>query len=130
MRRALEARGRGCSFPGCESTRFIDAHHIHHWADGGETRVDNLLLMCRQHHRLVHEGGFRADRDPNGRPRYARPDGTLIPSLGNAARGDPGEVPRSNGRAGRAVGPETFATGTGEPLDLGQAVDALVARAP
>jgi hypothetical protein len=128
MRRALEARGRACSFPGCENTRFIDAHHIHHWADGGETRVDNLLLLCRHHHRLVHEGGFRAARAPNGEPRFARPDGTLIPLVPRGNRGDPSEVPRRNGRAGLLVDRETCATGTGEPLDLDLAVDALVAR--
>jgi Domain of unknown function (DUF222)/HNH endonuclease len=128
MRRALEARGRGCSFPGCENTRFVDAHHIHHWADGGETGVENLLLLCRHHHRLVHEGGFRAVRAPNGEPRFARPDGTVIPGVPSPIRGDPDVVPWRNRSAGLAVDRDTSATGSGEPLDLHHAVGVLAAR--
>ena len=55
------ARDRGCRFPGCENRRFLDAHHVHHWARGGETTADNLVLLCRRHHRLVHEGGWHVD---------------------------------------------------------------------
>ena len=59
MRRALLSRDHGqCQFPGCES-RHCDAHHVEHWADGGETRLQNLVLACRYHHRALHEGGFR-----------------------------------------------------------------------
>jgi len=58
MRRALIARDSGCCFPGCTSHRFCDGHHVVHWQDGGETRLENLVLLCRYHHRLVHEGGF------------------------------------------------------------------------
>ncbi len=67
LRRALEVRDRGCRFPGC-GLRFTDAHHIHHWADGGETKLDNLVLLCRFHHRLVHEEGFRVEWREDGRP--------------------------------------------------------------
>jgi 5-methylcytosine-specific restriction endonuclease McrA len=56
IRRALTARDAGCRFPGCTSRR-CDAHHLTHWADGGATSVDNLVLLCRRHHRAVHEGG-------------------------------------------------------------------------
>jgi hypothetical protein len=58
LRRALEHRDRGCRFPGCSNTR-CDAHHVVHWCDGGETRPDNLVLLCRPHHRALHEQGFR-----------------------------------------------------------------------
>jgi hypothetical protein len=58
LRRALEIRDRGCRFPACGS-RFTDAHHVRHWADGGETSLSNCLLLCSHHHRLVHEGGWR-----------------------------------------------------------------------
>jgi hypothetical protein len=67
MRRALRARDTGCRFPGCTNTHYIDGHHIKHWADGGETSLDNLLQLCRHHHRLVHEGGFNCERRADGR---------------------------------------------------------------
>ena len=57
IRRALFARDRTCRFPGCTSRR-CDAHHVEHWIDGGATSLDNLMLLCRRHHRAVHEGGF------------------------------------------------------------------------
>lgn len=57
IRRALEARDGGCRFPGC-GLRFTDAHHVEHWAEGGETRLSNLVLLCHFHHRAVHEDGF------------------------------------------------------------------------
>ena len=74
LRRALKRRDGGCRFPGCTHTRFVDGHHIQHWADGGETCLENLVLLCRHHHRLIHEGGFRVERvrhsflftDPHG----------------------------------------------------------------
>jgi hypothetical protein len=58
MRRALQARDGGCRFPGCSNARYTDAHHIVHRADGGETTLDNLTLLCRGHHRYVHENGL------------------------------------------------------------------------
>ncbi len=72
LRRALQARDRTCRFPGCENRRFVHAHHIRHWARGGETSVQNLVLLCTRHHRLVHEGGYTVDEklcfyDPRGR---------------------------------------------------------------
>jgi len=66
MRRALQARDGGCRFPGCTNHKFVDGHHIIHWADGGETSLDNLVLLCRHHHRLVHEGGFDCKRSKDG----------------------------------------------------------------
>jgi hypothetical protein len=58
-RRALIARDKGCRFPGCDCPpSWTDAHHLKHWADGGPTTLDNLLLLCRRHHRLVHEEGW------------------------------------------------------------------------
>ena len=70
MRRALRARDKGCRFPGCTNTRFVDGHHIRHWADGGETSLDNLVLLCRHHHHLVHEGGFACEKSPDGELRF------------------------------------------------------------
>ena len=58
LARAAHARDKGCRFPGCSNARYIDMHHIKHWAKGGETRPSNLVSLCRFHHREVHEGGF------------------------------------------------------------------------
>jgi hypothetical protein len=66
MRRALRVRDKGCRFPGCTNTRFTDGHHIQHWADGGETSLDNLVMLCRHHHHLVHEGGFACEKSLDG----------------------------------------------------------------
>ena len=74
LRRALEARDRGCRFPGC-GLRFADAHHVTHWAEGGETSQDNCLLLCRHHHRLVHEGGWKVGWWGTGRPVFTDPRG-------------------------------------------------------
>ena len=65
-RRALVARDRGCRFPGCDCPpSWTDAHHVKHWADGGPTTLDNLLLICRRHHRLVHEEGWTLQLEQN-----------------------------------------------------------------
>jgi len=66
MRRALRIRDGGCRFPGCTNSRFVDGHHIKHWADGGETSLSNLVLLCRRHHHLVHEGGFACEKSADG----------------------------------------------------------------
>ena len=65
IKRALDIRDGGCRFPGCECTRYVDAHHIKHWADGGETRLDNLITLCRFHHRQLHLGEFTITPDGN-----------------------------------------------------------------
>ena len=78
LRRALDARDGGCRFPGC-GLRYTEAHHVRHWADGGETSLANCALLCRFHHRLVHEGGWTMEvlpgerlvfLDPRGGPHY------------------------------------------------------------
>jgi len=85
IKRALEARDRGCSFPGCKNKRFVDAHHVQHWSAGGETSIDNLMLLCSRHHRLVHEGGYRIERDYQDRWFFKRPDGLAVPACGYRA---------------------------------------------
>jgi hypothetical protein len=75
IRRALNARDDGCCFPGCTYRRYLDAHHIEHWADGGETKLTNLVTLCRWHHRLVHEGGVLVESRPAGGWRFLGPDG-------------------------------------------------------
>jgi hypothetical protein len=77
VRRALEARDRGCRFPGC-GLRFTDAHHVKHWADGGETTLRNLVLLCRRHHRAVHEGGVRVCLAGKGQVVFFTPRGRAL----------------------------------------------------
>ncbi len=79
LRRALTIRDHCCRFPGCTESRFVDAHHIHHWCDGGETSMDNLVLLCRRHHRLVHEQGFDVINRGSGRFEFRRPDRRVLP---------------------------------------------------
>jgi len=89
VRRALEARDRGCRFPGC-GLRFTDAHHVKHWADGGETTLRNLVLLCRRHHRAVHEGGVRVCLDVKGQVVFFTPRGKALlgaPPTGVKMRG-------------------------------------------
>ena len=85
IRRALDRRDRGCRFPGC-GLPFCDAHHIEHWADGGETRLDNLVLLCRLHHRAVHEEEFKVAIAHSGEIRFRWPDGRALPDAPTAPR--------------------------------------------
>lgn len=80
LRRAVAVRDRGCAFPSCDRPPgWCDAHHVRHWADGGETTLENLVLLCRAHHRVIHNRGFGlAMRE--GRPAFSRPDGSPLTS--------------------------------------------------
>ena len=86
IKRALLARDKSCAFPGCHHTRFVDAHHIQHWSAGGETSLDNLMLLCSQHHKLVHEGGFAIERDYQNHWFFRHPDGKAVPVCGYRAK--------------------------------------------
>ncbi|WP_097193460.1 HNH endonuclease signature motif containing protein [Blastococcus aggregatus] len=78
LRRAIEVRDRHCVFAGCDAPSYwCDVHHVIHWIDGGETCLDNGALLCERHHTKVHHG-FRIERQPDGRWRTWRPDGTEI----------------------------------------------------
>ena len=73
LRRALHTRDRGCTYPSCtRRPRRCHAHHIHHWADGGTTSLDNLTLLCRYHHHLIHHDQWTVQMI-NGRPEYTPP---------------------------------------------------------
>ena len=80
LRRALDHRDRGCRFPGCRN-RFCESHHVQHWTRGGETKLGNLLLFCRRHHRCFHEGGWTMELGEAGEARVYRPDGSLMPAV-------------------------------------------------
>src|SRR5207247_1770253 len=77
MMRQLRYRDTECMFPGCGARQFTQAHHIVWWGEGGRTDLDNLLLVCFFHHKLVHEHGWTVGRDPAGMIRWLRPDGSV-----------------------------------------------------
>jgi len=116
LRRALLHRDRSCRFPGCH-VRIAEGHHVRHWAEGGPTTLSNLALLCRRHHRAVHEEGYQLERMPDGALQFRRPNGWLVPDVpppaavpadpvgaAGAARctGAPG--PRAHGAPGMAGG--------------------------
>jgi hypothetical protein len=79
MKRALWLRDQGCRFPGCANRRFVHGHHVKHWLHGGRTALDNLLLLCGFHHRLVHEGGFTIALTRGRNVEVRTPTGALVP---------------------------------------------------
>jgi hypothetical protein len=80
LRRALQHRDQGCRFPGCHA-RFGQGHHIRHWAHGGPTTLSNLSLLCRRHHRAVHEEGYQVERRADGELTFRHPYGWVIPEV-------------------------------------------------
>jgi hypothetical protein len=119
IRRALEVRDGGCRWPGC-NLRFTAAHHVEHWAEGGETRLGNLLLLCSFHHRKVHEGGWKAlynEKDdtalffgPKGVLRYTRRG---LGRIGGNGRGPNGGGRSSNGNGRSSNGNGRSPNGNG-----------------
>ncbi|MDE0454983.1 MAG: DUF222 domain-containing protein [Gammaproteobacteria bacterium] len=132
IRRALRVRDGGCRFPGCDRSRYVHAHHIKHWADGGETALDNLVTLCSFHHRLVHEGGYGVRVD-EGEIRFTRPDGEVIPAAGKEhGRCFRGNTCAESGNSCEKPG-STCAAGGAEQLEAfnrarGLAIDAYTAR--
>ena len=99
IRRALHARDKeGCRFPGCTNKHYVDGHHIQHWANGGQTRLSNLVLLCRFHHRQVHEGGVTVQVLENGALRFTVKDGRSLHSP------VPGRLLYRSHRAAQAIG--------------------------
>ena len=130
LRRALASRDRGCRFPGCTNHRTVDAHHVQHWAQGGATSLDNLVQVCRHHHRLLHEGNYTVARSGSGLV-FRRPDGRPVRAVPRRPEGCEARLRESNSRFGRAIDPEACVTHwAGERLDLALNVDALLAFAP
>ena len=111
IRRALQSRDTRCRFPGCTARR-CDVHHVEHWADGGATRLENLVLLCRRHYRAVHEGGFAIAQQPDGSATFFRPDGKPLEAAPAPPRWD-----RSSGVHGRDVPAPTPAPAPVHPLD-------------
>jgi 5-methylcytosine-specific restriction endonuclease McrA len=132
LRRALQRRDQGCRFPGC-GLRYTQGHHIRHWAHGGPTKLSNLVLLCRRHHRSVHEEGFTVERLADGVLQFRQPQGWVIPEVPESLEvaADAGEtLRRESARAGlhvdaNALRPDWDGTG----LNLGWAIDVMHPRA-
>jgi hypothetical protein len=95
QRLEIRRRDKGCRFPGCTHTEFTDVHHVRHWVDGGPTDIENLVELCDQHHRCVHEMRWKISGNANVELTFQSPTGrrsssTPSPSLNAARDGPPG----------------------------------------
>ncbi|MHB1064159.1 MAG: HNH endonuclease signature motif containing protein [Georgenia sp.] len=127
LTRALWARDHGCRYPGCDRRRFINAHHVVHWADGGPTVLSNMVLLCGTHHRLLHEGGFSLSLGVDGIVRVRDADGhavQAVPDSGcSAGTSGPAGIPFLNGPTDPwSLTPQWG----GEPLHAGYATSVLL----
>jgi uncharacterized protein DUF222/HNH endonuclease len=130
LRRALAARDRGCRFPGCDRTRFVDAHHVLHWSRGGETNLENLVLLCRRHHRLVHERGYKLRLDDDGTTRFRNQYGVAVPNAPpRPPPSSPDDLHHQQDRQQLVIDGDTCQNGTGDRMSLPLAVDALISAA-
>jgi hypothetical protein len=128
LRRALLHRDQTCRFPGC-GVRDGQGHHVRHWAEGGPTTLSNLALLCRRHHRAVHEEGYQITRGSDDTFQFRRPDGRPLPDVPPPAPvpADPAEALRDTHDANglklhaRTALPQWL----GERLDVGWALDVL-----
>jgi len=128
LRRALHHRDQGCRFPGC-GLRFTQGHHLRHWAHGGPTTLSNLALLCRRHHRAVHEEGYQVVRLPDGALQFRRPNGHPLPEVPPPAAvpEDPIKALRASHDAqGLRIDARTGCPSwLGEGLNVGWAIDVL-----
>ena len=137
IKRALAVRDETCRFPGCCESKYVDAHHIQHWADGGETSLDNLVTLCRYHHRSLHQGKFtvRVDeahtKDAESVMVFSLPSGkdiemSFFPQFPAQSTAPAEEILQE---VAPTVESNTCITGwTGEQCDYGMAIDALLQR--
>jgi hypothetical protein len=132
IRRALNSRDKGCRFPGCTHQRYVDAHHIEHWVHGGETKLGNLVTLCRFHHRYVHEENISIQTQPDGNWRFQKPDGSDFDEV------RPAEIPDyawtdlldTHAEQGLQIDGATAATRwRGERMDYGLAIQVLLQQA-
>jgi 5-methylcytosine-specific restriction endonuclease McrA len=132
LRRALKSRDQGCVFPGCTHKRYVDGHHIHHWAEGGETKLSNLVSLCRRHHRAVHEGGTVIQRLDDGAWRFVKRSGEALHSCApghSRPIGDWMQIQAAHATHSIHIDANTSVTRwRGERMDHVWAIDLLVAR--
>jgi hypothetical protein len=126
-RRSEPSRGATC---GCTHERFLHAHHIRHWANGGPTTLENLVQLCSYHHRLVHEGGFRVESSGRGAVRFRRPNGRVVAPAPECRRPHGPGLGEQHRARGIEVNQKTCRPlSAGDRLDYGLAVEVLTARA-
>jgi hypothetical protein len=132
LRRALQSRDHGCVFPGCSHKRYVDGHHIHHWAEGGQTKLSNLVSLCRTHHRAVHEGGITIQRLDDGAWRFVKRSGEVLHCCApgySRPLGDWMQLPAAHATCGIHITADTSVTRwRGERMDNGLAIDLLLAN--
>ena len=133
LRRALRLRDKGCRFPGCTNTR-VDSHHVVPWSRGGETKLGNLVSVCRKHHRYMHELGFRVEVRTGGSLAFFAPAGWEVKPVPDSPplRREPVAVLRErNAAAGFAIDAETsFPRWDGTPADYDHIVHGLATKYP
>ena len=118
--RALRLRDRTCRFPGCMHSRYVDGHHIKHWANGGETALSNLMLLCSAHHTLLHEGGCRVEADGGHGWNFFDHRNRRIDA-------PPARTTSNHDHAALTITANTNASKwTGEPNDYARCIDNLV----
>ena len=124
LRRLLHARDKGCRFPGCSNSRYVDAHHIEHWANGGETKPSNLVSLCRFHHHAVHEGGIRIEKLDDGALRFVKSNGAAVDNIA------PGFTqPAGDWRRLTAGHPHPVASWKGDRMDYSLGIEVLMQQA-
>ncbi|MBP9086461.1 MAG: DUF222 domain-containing protein [Kofleriaceae bacterium] len=132
IKRALLLRDRTCRFPGCTHSRYVDGHHIEHWANGGETALSNLMLLCSAHHTLLHEGGCRVESNRTGGWDFFDHRNRIIDAqparpTSNNTDGRRGLAALHDAHAALAITANTNASKwTGEPIDYARCIDYLV----
>jgi hypothetical protein len=129
IRRLLNARDRGCRFPGCTHARYVDAHHIHYWAHGGETKPSNLVSLCRFHHRKVHEGDVKIHVLDDGALRFLHPNGDSFDGVApnrTQPLGDWRQLPATHREQGIHIDQNTAAgRWDGERMDYGMCIEGM-----
>ena len=129
IRRALNSRDKGCRFPGCSFKRYVDGHHVKHWAHGGETKLTNLVTLCRFHHRQVHEGQVAVLILDDGAFRFVRPDGKSFESPAPESTDWADLVASHETQCIRVTAGTAITRWTGEALDYDLAIGCLLERA-
>lgn len=119
LRRAVRTRDGGCRWPGCDRRRYVDVHHVVFVSHGGRTKLTNLTTLCRAHHRLVHEGGYRLSMDRHASVSVETPGGAQLPRRTPLPGGTtPGQLQRIDQRGGLALDDRSMPPGNGGRYDL------------